>query len=752
MTKKIVKQTVFQSSSNEYYKLFFLFFLIINLARIAASIFPEIFLFGLDYYKALPLWLSVLIVLLSLLFLIRAINERAGQLLRSFASVFYRENGTIKWIPVVFFIGICTTIFYFLRVKPFLGDGVSRVQDLDKEYLNTIKDYFVYRSFQFLSILLFDKTGDIFYLWGIERYKVFYLFNCVSGVIFLYFVFRLQSELFETPLKRMISMLYLVFQAYLILFMGYIEYYAIPLSMSVMYVYYAIRCLKSKTSAVYPALILIILISFHLLGVILLPSLVYLLILKWKQDSVLSRFFSYHYPKTLLAMLLVGVILTLAFRSGPLNILLISPSALFSFYNYAPYFLFHISEILNLLILGAGSSLFLIIWFRKILFDHIKRDSLLNFLVINVFFSVLLIIFFKPSGNLAADWDIMTIPLLMLNILGIVILLRSSAIKLNLATFGIIISQVFISFLLWFSVNSIEGAAAQRIITIQNHSYASGNPHKPKYTDGLSFKYYFFIEHNIPKCKEIGEICLASVNDESLREYADLFSEIQELEIGIRFVRKYISYLEQKINKVQPEWSDYFNLAMYGYTIVRQFDKAIWSLRKALELNPQNYELYYPLGMTYEFSNKIDSALAMYSQYDSLYDENRALIYADRRRVLSKIYDLYVQTKRFNDGIVFFKQHEQKGGLYSYYLGRLYWIKGRKDLASEYFTKILQNGTETDKGMNFVMAHLFYNTSEFSKSWELVQEKKWPENKDWIELVDSLKNTQWYKENFNHNK
>lgn len=746
MTKKVVKQSDFRPSSNEFYKPFFIFFLILNLARIAASIFPDTFLFGLDFYKSFPLGFSVVFIFFSLLFLSRSINESVGQFLRSLTSFFYREDGTIKWIALILFLGICTVGFYILRVKPYLGDGVSRVQDLDKEYLNTIKDFLVYRSFQSLSLLLYYKTGDIFYRFGIERFKVFYFYNCISGIVFLYFVFRLSSEVFETSLKRIVAFFYLIFQAYFILYMGYIEYYSIPLSMSVMYIYYAIQCLKGKTSVVYPALVLIILILFHLLGVILFPSLVYLLLLKWKQDSIPARFFSYHYPMTLLSAFLVGLLITLTLRPGPLNKLLIAPSQLFSYYNYAPYFIFHISEILNLLILGAGSSIFLIVWFRRILFTQIKRDSLLNFLVINVFCSLLLIIFFNPSGNLAADWDIMTIPLLMLNILGIILLLQYSSIKLNLATYGINISQIFIFFIVWFLVNTIDDAAAQRINTIQNHSDPSGNPHRPKYTDGFSFKYYYLIEHDIPKCREIGEICLRSVNDESLREYADFFSEIHDYEISIRFVRKYIVYLENKINKGSNEWSDYYNLALYGYLITRQFDEAIISLRKAIELNPQNYELHFILGQAYDFNNNVDSALVEYACYDSLYDVNKALIFATRKRTLIKMYDLFVRTKRFDDGISFFKQRENMWYYYTFFLGALYCQKGDYEMASECFDRIFNIRKIDDREMIFDIAILFYNGKQYAKSWEFAQKTPLSDNKVWIALIDSLKNTQWYKD------
>lgn len=731
-----------------HYRPFFIFFLTINLIRIAAGIVPDLFLFGLDFYKYFPLWLSIIFISVSLLFLIKTFNESAGRLLHFIASLFYKEDGTIKWVTLLLFLGICTTGFYFLRVKPYLGDGVSRVQDLEKVYLHTLKDYFIFRSFQFLSVLLYDKTGNIFYDFGFARFRTFYLYNCLSGFMFLYFVFRLQSELFDNKLKRVISFFCIVCQAYLILFMGYIEYYAIPLAMSVMYSYYAIRCIKRKTTLWIPALILVILMAFHLLGVILLPSLIFLLLLKKGQKSILLRFVSYHYPLWLVLFTLIGMISILVIRPGPFDKLLISPKELFSFYNYAPYFIFHFNEILNLLILGSGVSLFLIVWFRKILLTQIKTDPLLNYFTINAFSGLLLVIFFNPSGNLAADWDIMTIPLLTLNILGIVLLLRYSPLKLNLPAYGICFSQTIIFFVIWFLVNTIDNAAAERITTIQNHSYAAGNPHKLKYTDGLSFKYYYFIEHNIPKCKEIAEICLTSVNDESLREYAIFFRDLGDDNMRSRFTKKYIRYLEEKISMNAPTWSDYYNLAAYGYCNEKQYQKAITAIKKAIELNATNYGLYATLGQTYEFNNDLDSALREYLYYESVYDKIEGLKIASQDQIYDKIFELFRQTGRLQESIKFFKGRSNQGYLCLYYLGIAYSFQNQYKTAQELFEKVLRIEDTLGKVKNLNMAQIFYINKQYAQCWNLVQKEPMPDTENWIDLVNSLKTTQWYKETY----
>jgi len=332
--------------------------------------------------------------------------------------------------------------------------------------------------------------------------------------------------------------------------MGYIEYYAIPLALSVTYLYYAVRYIKGKSSLWIPGLILLFILLFHLLGVILLPSLLYLIVLRNKNGIILKRFFTYEYPKTLVSLILIGIVGVLFFRPGPLNTLLINPFEFFTYHNYAPYVIYHSIEIINLLIFGSAAGLFLIIMFRRNLIENIKNDPLLNFIVINAFFGLLLIIFFYPSLSLAADWDIMTISLLLFNLLGVFLLMYGETKVINKAVYGLLISQAVVYFVIWFSTNSIAEAAESRFGNINNFSVPEGNPHLPAYIDIKVFLYYYYIENDYEKCLEIGEAVLNSEwNHSSSWEFANFFHYMGYNEIAKRFTLKYISVMEEKIKQ-----------------------------------------------------------------------------------------------------------------------------------------------------------------------------------------------------------
>ena len=197
------------------YRYFFIFFLILNLTRIIASLIPDMYLIGLDFYKYLPINVSVIFIVLSFVFLSKPVNEKVVSLIQYTARVIYKENGDIKWFNVSIFFCCALICFYYLRIIPLLGDGTQRIQDLDKIYVRTIKDYFHFRGFESFTLILYSYTAKLLTHLDIDNYQTFYVYNCISGLIFVYYLLRLQTELFENKFNRTVSYIYLIIQAYL---------------------------------------------------------------------------------------------------------------------------------------------------------------------------------------------------------------------------------------------------------------------------------------------------------------------------------------------------------------------------------------------------------------------------------------------------------------------------------------------------------------------------------------------------------
>ena len=103
----------------------FRFFLLLNCLRIAATFLPGAFLFGLDLLRFLPLPLAVFWAVLGIAFLNYPVNRRVGDALEGFGRLLYNRQGGFRALTAGLILFFCVFIFYFLRVKPYLGDGVS---------------------------------------------------------------------------------------------------------------------------------------------------------------------------------------------------------------------------------------------------------------------------------------------------------------------------------------------------------------------------------------------------------------------------------------------------------------------------------------------------------------------------------------------------------------------------------------------------------------------------------------------------
>ena len=365
--------------------------------------------------------------------------------------------------------------------------------------------------------------------------------------------------------------------------------------------------------------------------------------------------------------------------------------------------------------------------------------------MINVFFAFLFLLFFNPSGNIAADWDIMTIPLFMINLLGIVLLIRFAESEIPVAAYGILISQTVIISSAWIVMNVLALPAAKRINYIQNHAEPAGNPGHPLYTDGQTFKYYYLIKKDYSKCREIAQICLEHVENESLWEYANFMKEIGDDGIALRFVEKYVRYLEKKLQNDGSSWSDYYNMAMNGYMILGRFSEAARAFRSALERNPGNYELYFWIGQAHESDGNYLRAAEAYISYDDFYDENRTMKLADRGRTLEKIFQLARRAGTFDAVLNFFREREQKGGIYAYYLGLLYYQNHETDKAEKIFDEIRADRIPLDDYVYTDIARILLEMGKFSSAWELLQRNRHPENKEWSQMEQRIKNSEWYK-------
>ncbi len=100
------------------------------------------------------------------------------------------------------------------------------------------------------------------------------------------------------------------------------------------------------------------------------------------------------------------------------------------------------------------------------------------------------------------------------------------------------------------------------------------------------------------------------------------------------YTEKALEMIDEKIIKLNPEYVYAYILKSDIYIEKYEYTKAISNLRKAYDLNPENYYLVLKMGMAYKTINKIDSAFYFYNEALELNSNNDAAVFYE----LSQIY------------------------------------------------------------------------------------------------------------------
>ena len=100
--------------------------------------------------------------------------------------------------------------------------------------------------------------------------------SVIAGAVFLPLVWLLAGELAPRRAWRLPLFLALVGQGYLLLFCGYVEHYAFSTLALAVYLWLAVRALRTGGSLVFPAAALLLAVGFHLSAAVMAPSFVVL--------------------------------------------------------------------------------------------------------------------------------------------------------------------------------------------------------------------------------------------------------------------------------------------------------------------------------------------------------------------------------------------------------------------------------------------------------------------------------------------
>lgn len=441
-------------------------FTFLLLLWIVGAAFPEQRTWGFSQAAYVPIYLSAVLLALCVLTLMPAVSMRIGALLvKAMDGVDWSgTHGMIKSGIAAVFAG---WIFYLLAIPfSFLGDSFLYLAEIIRTADSGQADLFRYNSL--LSSIIFLQLGaKLMTLFSIvEVARVFWLITAVCGAAFVYVLMRGARSIANDAADMAIFIGLLLGLGGLILFFGYVEYYAPLFVATLAYAMSLYRAITRGRTLVIPAILLVLSLSLHFLALFYIPSLLLALYQRWldvrKQPLSAASFWR---------VVLAGIVLFLGAVAGvillqipPLYASLIPLSQQSWTGTYTMLSSYHLIDIVNEFFLVAAVPMALAVGLilsqrRRILFDN---HVIQVFLVFMLSLTMLAAVHF-PFYGMARDWDIyapLGIAIAFFSFAVLQSVKLEKAFKHYLAGLVFIWSSVFLT--LWCYTNISEASALQR--------------------------------------------------------------------------------------------------------------------------------------------------------------------------------------------------------------------------------------------------------------------------------------------------
>ncbi len=390
------------------------------LLHLAAVYWKTPYLWGFHSLYFFPRWLAWALTILVVSFFLPPVNRFMLRTSESTFSVLGRLfSGAGKyWL---FAAGglIFIFVFWALRTKLFLlGDGYFILGGLAQGRIAPTEplDSIIHQQlFRFLAGTFPQADPSLSYA----------IPSVISGGAFVFLILTLADVLGKTGFQKILIFSGLITLGSMQLFFGYVESYTfLPVSLALFTLLSALH-LRGKVSVLLPLVALVLSIGLHLLAVVFIPSLVYLILWKWRRGE--GRLLGFSNLLSLLVSL--GIILLVMGRfflakfegvgfSGLLP-LVSSPGSSFTLFSGE-----HIAEFANglFLVSPAGITLFAFFAICALRFRLLK-DSLVNFLLISSLSGLALVFLYNFHWG-SADWDLMSFPGLFFTLSGILMFVK----------------------------------------------------------------------------------------------------------------------------------------------------------------------------------------------------------------------------------------------------------------------------------------------------------------------------------------
>jgi len=643
---------------------------------LATSFFPQYRLWGVNWWAYFPGYIPFVLFAIGAMapIVVRAVRRRGSDVGYERASA--DKSG--KYFIIVFCLTVLYALaFYLLRVKThFLGDG-----------------------YQILSILASDnpfikptEQGEaLIHLWvksligGDAETSALLSYQMVSisaGLLFLIAVAWVSKRLFDRTIDRILFWLGLASSGYMLLFFGYVENYSLFVLSVAVYSLIGLLIIKGKINRLLILPVLALAIFFHVLGVTLIPSAIYLLVASSKLGNALARLNSK--TKLLMGAITVVILLSLFYHYYSTDYFFrfaLVPlfENRFTVEGYTLFSLKHIGDYLNLLILLLPGLPLVVATLLFLPVRRMLRQRAYRYLLILLASTLGAVFIFDPKLGMPRDWDLFSFSGVPLTIFSYYFLLNTRSKSRHRPGARIGLLSVFLGFLSLFpraGSQAVEDISVAHVMNYIDLDKARNMPVR-----AVLFDYYKELGKQdktaFLKRQWRGEL----LEDDMLVKAFSLLEQNQ--------VRPAISLLNQLLGR-NPGIATAWGHLGEAYLLLNRYDSALMFLNISEGMNPYNPVVHYNLGFAYYAKTEYEKAKRYYLralEIDTLLLEpllGLAYVYTQLDQY-DKYIDVLLRVGSRDDAPV---QAIEK-------LGNYYVQQGQYQLAAETFQRALQKGLDS---------------------------------------------------------
>jgi len=569
---------------------------IIIVLHAGASFFPRGRIWGFNQWAYFPPLLSLSLGVLVLLMFVPQINERLRHLLGLGATLVLtspRRIGLVLHKRVWF--AVCSILFFvpfwlFRDRTHFLGDGAQIISRMNSGELTV-------RWSEPLDMFLHIQTFRFAHgIWQMDAATVYALLSCTAGVLFIFVLFLFADFLGGRRQGKVLVFLVLLAMGSIQLFFGYVEHYGFVFLFTAAYLLSSMAYLEDKLKWFVPVGTWLLASFSHVMGLCLLPSLLYLFFSKSgnKQGAFIRK----------TAIVAAGVLaLGLGIVLYRINAWAVPPIFVpLSVDTYAApgYLLFsvpHILDLINqhLLISPLGPALILTPLICLTLPPLVKNKPL-AFLAVLGLSQLLFHFLMDPGLGAPRDWDLFSTVGLGYTVLGLFLLLRMFRDRPGLAYSSVIlVSTALYATAPWIAIQANQDRSVRRFENVLKMDI------KRSYSGHFVLLKYFESRGMDRQAEERTEKYRQAFPELALIANASTLAKSGELEKAKQM------FLEAE--RLAPKLPQVHNNLGKVYLDLGELAKAEDQLKSAIRLAPFLPDAYVNLADLYSLRGEYDSAL-----------------------------------------------------------------------------------------------------------------------------------------------